>query len=778
MEKCTDCGSVRKKPTQKFCTQCGKHFTVVVVAASNSPSSPKAKATHVRSVTGSAITGSAPVKKTWSTSHAVTTTTASHTTTTTTTMTATVTSTPATLTTPQPGSKSYKRTAVSSYASPSSNISQRSQEYLSNFNSNPSSPSNNSNSNNNAHINRTASAPSPPPVHNQQPSARDRAPTSPQPQPAKSSPRTKLQRAVSAEDVKAYAAPSASSWSSFLSGSGSKKTSGESRQQEAVSSRTQKWESMAQQAADDEQVKEKEPVKETPKSTSWFGFGSGNQSNVTKAKNKLDKQEAMSSRELSLPRNSSSNSNTNSPGSTHSSCPSLPTLTTTTTSTASTTDSTTNTTATTPPPKKERTWGFFSLSGAKLDDASGTGNGNTIQDGYKVSEVKQEPKKDKPPKPPKPPKQLSRSGDLSKPNGDAGEKLSKEEISEKKTGSLSPDAKMRQKMRVGIRAAIDMSKVRYPVRSVHAPDFTEEDFGLKNTFSLKGKDDAYVFREYAPRVFHVLRSLFGFSEDDFVKSVLQDELQDLGFGGRSGAFLYITADNQFVIKTMPTPETKFLRRILKSYYEHMSSGQHSLLTKYLGMYRIRLAVLDHVSFIVMRNVFANAKEINERYDLKGSSVGRQTLFSCEMDTPLSSVTLKDLDLVNRFRIRLGNKRKASFVTTLTADAAFLERFGIIDYSLLLGVHFVGSSDGPGPAGLLHPDDLEMADGGIYASNDSMQPLKAIYYCAVIDILQPYTKKKLLEHNMKALVYDKDGISVCDPAKYAARFLSFISHYIE
>jgi len=43
-------------------------------------------------------------------------------------------------------------------------------------------------------------------------------------------------------------------------------------------------------------------------------------------------------------------------------------------------------------------------------------------------------------------------------------------------------------------------------------------------------------------------------------------------------------------------------------------------------------------------------------------------FSCKFDRPVSDVTLKDLDLVDRFRIKLGRERKARFMHIITYDA--------------------------------------------------------------------------------------------------------------
>ena len=51
---------------------------------------------------------------------------------------------------------------------------------------------------------------------------------------------------------------------------------------------------------------------------------------------------------------------------------------------------------------------------------------------------------------------------------------------------------------------------------------------------------------------------------------------------------------------------------------------------------------------------------------------------------------------------------------------------------------------------------------------------AVYYLGVIDFLQPWTARKVLERDLKgALGYDRAAISCVDPQAYAERFLSFI-----
>lgn len=329
---------------------------------------------------------------------------------------------------------------------------------------------------------------------------------------------------------------------------------------------------------------------------------------------------------------------------------------------------------------------------------------------------------------------------------------------------------------MGLRAAIDDAR-RRGGSSGSADLFTPAQAQEKHTLALRSHNDSFSFRQYAPKIFRSLRKHLGISDDAYL-SALCGEVQELGFQGKSGSFLFVSGDERLVIKTISVTESKYLRKILLAYYEHTTHPtEKSFLVRFVGMYRIQAT--EQATILVMTNAFGTAERIDERYDLKGSTLGRKTLFSCKLDTPVASLMLKDLDLVDRFRIKLGRERKKRFLHILTYDAEFLERFGIIDYSLLLGVHFVDvSEEHKRPRGPLGADVLHAEDGGIWSSNDQREALRAIYYCAVIDILQPYNMRKQLEHNLKSVVHDKQAISVCPPTLYVSRFLHFIGTYIE
>ena len=56
--------------------------------------------------------------------------------------------------------------------------------------------------------------------------------------------------------------------------------------------------------------------------------------------------------------------------------------------------------------------------------------------------------------------------------------------------------------------------------------------------------------------------------------------------------------------------------------------------------------------------------------------------------------------------------------------------------------------------------------------------RAVYYMGIIDFLQPWTWKKVMENEMKGLLgYNTKAISCVSPKDYAARFLDFIDAHV-
>lgn len=64
--------------------------------------------------------------------------------------------------------------------------------------------------------------------------------------------------------------------------------------------------------------------------------------------------------------------------------------------------------------------------------------------------------------------------------------------------------------------------------------------------------------------------------------------------------------------------------------------------------------------------------------------------------------------------------------------------------------------------------FQQKDGGLLSKR-----MGEYYYMGIIDILQPYSARKQLEHFFKGMKYDRKEISCVPPSVYASRFLEFM-----
>uniref|UniRef100_A0A2N9IP70 Phosphatidylinositol 4-phosphate 5-kinase n=1 Tax=Fagus sylvatica TaxID=28930 RepID=A0A2N9IP70_FAGSY len=325
----------------------------------------------------------------------------------------------------------------------------------------------------------------------------------------------------------------------------------------------------------------------------------------------------------------------------------------------------------------------------------------------------------------------------------------------------------------------------------------------------------FKWKDYCPMVFRHLRELFAIDPADYMLAICgNDALRELSSPGKSGSLFYLTQDDRFMIKTVKKSEVKVLIRMLPSYYQHFRQYRNSLVTK--------------PDSFVMGNLFCSEYRIHKRFDLKGSSHGRTT------DKPEEEIdettTLKDLDL--NYVFHLERSWFQELIWQIDRDCEFLEGERIMDYSLLIGLHFrddyssdemkmspfdlrSGRSDthqdetftrgyliskvelqdtdwillGGGPPIRLGANmparaervsrvGLDQHSSGSGSSNSTPSQgggeiFDVILYFGIIDILQDYDISKKLEHAYKSLQVDPTSISAVDPKLYSKRFRDFI-----
>ncbi len=287
------------------------------------------------------------------------------------------------------------------------------------------------------------------------------------------------------------------------------------------------------------------------------------------------------------------------------------------------------------------------------------------------------------------------------------------------------------------------------------------------------------------------------------------------------------------------------------------------MTRFFGMYRVRLK--EHLDeeekefiIVIMNSVFPAeaSKFLCERFDLKGSTVGRECSVE-ERQAKGRNAILKDLDLAKEvelvrsfqqypegYGLHVGPKAKAMLLSQLRRDVRLLMDCNVMDYSLLVGVvnldlnqvdestlralditrqeeekmkrarskrrrvdhQLLVAISAPirimvAPSWYFARKVWSMAErtlssiltlplpyygagkcvvdgGALSVVHGTRNGNRAIYYMGVIDFLQPWTARKVLERQIKGMMgYDTTAISCVDPKEYAARFVEFIEAHV-
>ncbi|KAH7518800.1 hypothetical protein FEM48_Zijuj09G0209400 [Ziziphus jujuba var. spinosa] len=246
---------------------------------------------------------------------------------------------------------------------------------------------------------------------------------------------------------------------------------------------------------------------------------------------------------------------------------------------------------------------------------------------------------------------------------------------------------LRLNLQLGIRYTV--GKITpVPMREVRSSDFGDRArirmYFPKNgsQFTPPHKSVDFYWKDYCPMVFRNLREMFRLDAAEYMMSICgENGLRELSSPGKSGSIFYLSHDDRFVIKTLKRSELKVLLKMLPRYYDHVGKYENTLITKFFGLHRIKLRGGRKVRFVVMGNMFYTELQIHRRYDLKGSSYGRFT----DKEKRNQNTTLKDLDL--KYEFHMDKLLQEALLKQILLDSMFLESQQIIDYSLLLGLHF-------------------------------------------------------------------------------------------
>jgi len=172
-------------------------------------------------------------------------------------------------------------------------------------------------------------------------------------------------------------------------------------------------------------------------------------------------------------------------------------------------------------------------------------------------------------------------------------------------------------------------------KSDQTTDLIPQDYSFSYQFKIRRKGFPLLkFKDFAPKVFYQIRKHFGVSGVDYLRSFSLENVTSIKGEGKSGAFFIFTKDKQFILKTATEEERDFLWRVLPYYWQYMRRNPNSLLPRFYGVYSMKHEGIGGVTrFVIMNNIFNTPYDPVEKFDLKGSSVGRSVSEKKENQEP-------------------------------------------------------------------------------------------------------------------------------------------------
>lgn len=303
---------------------------------------------------------------------------------------------------------------------------------------------------------------------------------------------------------------------------------------------------------------------------------------------------------------------------------------------------------------------------------------------------------------------------------------------------------------------------------------------------INDEDNSYLFdfsfQVYTPLSYIKIRESIGLNNIQYLKSVAADEcLIDMHSAGKSGSYFFRSRDGLCILKTVDEDEVNVLNEMLPEYCRHICDDYPtSLLIRFLGTYTLKYTSGPDLHFVVMENILPPFAKIKTIFDLKGSTAGR-------IANEGESIK-KDLDFVQTKGFQFGPLKANLMIEQLTVDCNFLEKYSIMDYSLLLGIAHINEHDSKNAKQNLREKHKNFKytqihsiyhqdAGGIQASDEHDNDVPIIYYLGIIDILQTYNIRKKVEFQLKSLTVDPETLSCVEPVTYAKRFLNFMTSNI-
>ena len=193
--------------------------------------------------------------------------------------------------------------------------------------------------------------------------------------------------------------------------------------------------------------------------------------------------------------------------------------------------------------------------------------------------------------------------------------------------------------------------------------------------------------EWAPAVFHAIKKMDGITPQMIETSLSTDANFKQLFkakesAGKSGSFMFSSADKRFLIKTMNKSEQRVLVKALPRYLDHLRKNRKTLIARIYGIYTVKMEDISQVHILLMGNLFEHVSEKISEFDLKGSIINREVHQPFTMKDCLKDVNLQEISKDMKF-LRFQRADMRRICEQILSDITFMAQHNLMDYSLLL-----------------------------------------------------------------------------------------------
>ncbi|KAI8899547.1 hypothetical protein BC833DRAFT_619331 [Globomyces pollinis-pini] len=318
-------------------------------------------------------------------------------------------------------------------------------------------------------------------------------------------------------------------------------------------------------------------------------------------------------------------------------------------------------------------------------------------------------------------------------------------------------------------------------------------------FSFPNEIGIVNFTAYQIQQFNKLKQLQSINHKQ-IQSIMSQEFHKIRNQGNSESMFYQSKCKFMYIKSLKQNELQNMLTFLTEYMIYMQQHPNTFLPRYLGMYTIKynpnLETQTKYHFIIMTNWFYSIHQPILKFDLKGSQLNRSRIHQdhytaieiwkrvCEgdmVDIVLKENDLMELDLNSDFIFLDFNiQTTLRILNQLKSDINLLQLYRFMDYSFVIGIHFINQGDHRVTIDSSPKDRSEFKkDEGGLRNKDR------VYFFGLVDILQEYGVVKKVERGLKRtrsfmgeVLNGTDGgleVSVEEPVRYGSRLFHYVKN---